>query len=365
MSYGSSTWWGCFIVPPLPETVEPRGANEPKNMRLSQQAMAACKPVLDTVWVVFIFAAIGIVLIPIGAVCAAYGIKPVEVSARYETCFDSFSGSSNWEREQYIWANANNEAALTCTFQLNITQSMNPPIYVFYEMDGLFQNNRRYVVSRSDQQLVNYHNPDTSYCLEELNYEGNSSQIINPCGLTAWTNFNDSYMASVLRRASSSSSFLQLPISSTGIAPGPDQSNMFAAYNATNFNPTVNQYRGGANITVPVNADDHFIIWMKLAPLSKFRKLWGLIKTPLNAGDVIEITAINRYNTFAFNGQKSFVLSTTTWLGGVNPFLGVAFLVTGCVSVVVGVLYFVTAVYIRPRKLGDLSVLKGWDDKEV
>ncbi|GAX85454.1 hypothetical protein CEUSTIGMA_g12870.t1 [Chlamydomonas eustigma] len=364
MSYVSSAWWGCFILPPLPETEEPRGTNEPKNMRLSQQAMAACKPVLDTVWVVFIFAAIGIVLIPIGAVCAAYGIKPVEVSARYETCFNAFPGTtSNWGREKFIWANANNDAALTCTLLINITQNMSPPIYVFYEMNGFFQNNRRYVSSRSDQQLVNYNNPDTSYCLQELNYEGNSSQIINPCGLTAWTNFNDSYTVSVLRQAASPSSFQQIPITSKGIAPEPDQSNMFAAYNTTYFNPSINQYRGGANITVPVNSDDRFIIWMKLAPLSKFRKLWGLIETPLFAGDVIEVSAVNRYNSFAFNGQKSIVLSTTTWLGGVNPFLGISFLVTGCVSVVVGVLYFITAVYIRPRQLGDLSVLQGWDDK--
>ena len=58
---------------------------------------------------------------------------------------------------------------------------------------SLFQNNRRYVISRSDTQLVNKPSPDTSACTPQLNYADNSSLTINPCGLTAWTFFNDSY----------------------------------------------------------------------------------------------------------------------------------------------------------------------------
>ena len=55
--------------------------------------------------VVFIYLAIGAVLLPIGAVCLAYGIKPVEVSQRYDqNCFSpNFTGSTNGERQQYVW----------------------------------------------------------------------------------------------------------------------------------------------------------------------------------------------------------------------------------------------------------------------
>jgi hypothetical protein len=50
------------------------------------------------------------------------------------------------------------------------------------------------------------------------------------------------------------------------------------------------------------------------------------------------------------------VLGTTTWLGGRNPFLGIAYIVTGALSIVLG-LVFVVLKAARPRKFGDLSKL--------
>ena len=64
-----------------------------------------------------------------------------------------------------------------------------------------------------------------------------------------------------------------------------------------------------------------------------------------------------RYNSYSYDGQKSVVLSTTTWLGVTNPFMGIVFIVTGSIAVVIGGIYFIAATFIRPRNLGDLSVL--------
>lgn len=48
-------------------------------------------------------------------------------------------------------------------------------------------------MSRSDTQLVNKPSPDTSSCDPQLYYASNTSRVINPCGLTAWSYFNDTY----------------------------------------------------------------------------------------------------------------------------------------------------------------------------
>ena len=60
----------------------------------------------------------------------------------------------------------------------------------------------------------------------------------------------------------------------------------------------------------------------------------------------------DRYNTYAFGGRKKLVFSTASWLGGKNPFLGLAYFVTGGAS-----LAFATALMVlacsTPRRLGD------------
>lgn len=54
------------------------------------------------------------------------------------------------------------------------------------------------------------------------------------------------------------------------------------------------------------------------------------------------------YPVAGFNGHKGVVLSTTSWLGGRNSFLGIAYLVVGAWCVIFGI-FFIAKNYRSPR----------------
>lgn len=84
---------------------------------------------------------------------------------------------------------------------------------------------------------------------------------------------------------------------------------------------------------------EDLIVWMRTAALPTFRKLYGKIEEDLEEDDVITVKLKNNYNTYSFGGKKKIVLSTSSWLGGKNDFLGFANLFVGSFSILISIIF--------------------------
>jgi len=95
---------------------------------------------------------------------------------------------------------------------------------------------------------------------------------------------------------------------------------------------------------------------MRTAGLPDFKKLYRIIDTDVPKG-TYTVRVNSYYPVSSFGGKKHVVLSTTTWIGGKNPFLGYAYIVVGAICFVLGIVFGLKH-KISPRKLGDTKYLE-------
>ena len=128
-----------------------------------------------------------------------------------------------------------------------------------------------------------------------------------------------------------------------------------------------------SNLTNGYKNED-LIVWMRTAALPSFRKFYRRVDHSNTASTVFSNTLpkgnysvticysksylcayyilfwtifsiflikILDYPVTIFGGSKLFIISTTTWIGGKNPFLGIAYLVVGCTCIVLGCIFLV------------------------
>ncbi|KAF7801454.1 ALA-interacting subunit 3-like [Senna tora] len=325
-----------------------KNAKKPKYSKFSQQELPAWKPILTPGWVISTFAITGIIFIPLGLTSLFASENVVEFAFHYDqVCLPPDTNNA----VAFI-QNANTNK--TCTRKWIVEKTMKSPVYVYYQLDNYYQNHRRYVKSRSDPQLA-YRSAedDTSNCNPESTTpqtpDNKGGKPIVPCGLIAWSLFNDTYKFSTKDK--------DLLVNKKNIAWKSDQSSKFGS-DVYPKNFQAGGLIGGAklNESIPLSEQEDLIVWMRTAALSTFRKLYGKIETDLEANDEIQLVIENNYNTYSFNGKKKLVLSTATWIGGKNEFLGLAYICIGGLSLAFSIVFILLYV-LKPRPLGDPSYL--------
>ncbi|KAK9732991.1 hypothetical protein RND81_04G036400 [Saponaria officinalis] len=328
------------------ESSSKKSSKKPKYSRFTQQELPACKPILTPAWVITVFVAVGIVFIPLGLVSLSASESVVEVVREYHE--DCVPPTYKNNMVGYI---KSADIDKTCRLNMSVPKHMKRPVYVYYQLNKFYQNHRRYVKSRNDKQLRSKAYEDsTTFCEpEEAVGTGKGRAPIVPCGLIAWSLFNDTYQFSVDSKT--------LGVNKKGISWESDRKHKFGSdVYPKNFQS--NGLIGGAklNSSIPLSEQEDLIVWMRTAALPVFRKLYGKIEEDLDANQMIWVVVQNNYNTYSFGGTKRLVLSTTSWMGGKNDFLGVGYLTVGGLSLFLA-LGFILVYLFKPRPIGDPSYL--------
>ena len=293
-----------------------------KNSKFKQQKLPGWRPVPTITSTTIIFFCFGAVFIVLGIIILVLSNKIEEISYRYD---EECDGKKN------------------CTIKLKVENDMEKNIMVYYQLDGFYQNHRRYVKSKSDDQLsgkdISFEamkdSQDCDPVITNKEMGKNKSitgetlvedEVAIPCGLIAKSFFDDKFSDwKVIDKLEESS---PLFVNESNIAWKADKELKYK---------NVNKAKQWIDLT-----DEHFIVWMRPAGLPNFRKLWGRITDrDLKAGTQIEVKIENNFEVSSFKGKKYLILSTVNAFGGKNSFLGISYIVLGGISIILAIVFVI------------------------
>lgn len=266
-----------------------------------------------------------------------------------------------------------------CTVTFTMTEDVSDDLMVYYELNNFYQNHRRYVGSRDADQLMGKSRAESDLSLSCDPLYKNGTLLLNPCGLIANSLFNDVITTSsktldetgIAWKSDREKKFAQVDgfksglksSYSGGVCPTGyseyDESGTAYCYMYPEDNKYQYLYESYPEVISPLDGvtNEHFIVWMRTAGLPNFRKLYGKIEgQPFSKGDTLVFNIQQNFAVNDFKGKKSIVISTVGQFGGKNPYLGVAYIVVGSISLFFGCLFLIKHIF-YPRKMGDLSKL--------
>lgn len=324
-------------------------SKKPDNTAFKQQRLPAWQPILTAGTVLPAFFVIGIIFIPIGI-----GIFVTSNNIReYEIDYTGIDPSSPCNKCLNVsW----NSTPCVCVINFTLNYAFESNVFMYYGLSNFYQNHRRYVKSRDDSQLNGDKNSLTNPSKECDPYRVNQNKPIAPCGAIANSMFNDTLTLYRIVNGTEK----DITLTKNGIAWWTDKNVKFRNPSGNGSDTLKDIFK---DTTKPINwqkpvyeldptnpdnngfVNEDFIVWMRTAALPTFRKLYRLIEKnekpfALEPGNYSLKVEYN-YPVLSFDGRKRMILSTISWMGGKNPFLGIAYITVGSICFFLGVVLLI------------------------
>ncbi|OCF35096.1 transcription regulator [Kwoniella heveanensis BCC8398] len=374
-------------VPPT-EKEKVKWSKRPANTAFKQQRLKAWQPILTPKAVLPTLFIIGLIFAPIGALIVWGSGKVTTITLDYTQCdvdaptdgsfqdmpsssydyaLKSGSSATKSSISSPTWSFTNDSSRgvgqeARCEIEFEVPYNLGPGVFLYYKLTNYYQNHRRYVMSLDTSQLKgdikSASDIDGGDCKPITSQDG---KPYYPCGLIANSIFNDTFGPVVLLNPQNGEQNQTYNFTEKGIAWGGIAKNYAAspAYDSpTDVLPPPNwalRYPNGYVDGIPnLREDEHFQIWMRIAALPTFRKLWARNDDEVMTQGRYRLVAYMNYPVKQFSGTKSVVISTVSWIGGKQPFLGWAYIAAAILCVVLALAGLLRHL-IKPRKLGDMS----------
>lgn len=335
--------------------------SKPHNSPFYQQRLLSYQPVLTPQKAIPFLIFLGLLFIPLGIVFLLTSNGVVEYVLDYTDCLaeapegDTFADTT----QSFQWRKKGKVCEMR--FKTTVRKPMGRPVFLYYQLSNFYQNNRLYAKSYNYEQLMG--KPLTNNELRDCEplVGPDDSSVYYPCGLIANSLFTDTITVE------------RFNFSPDNIAYSYDKK-MYgqSEYNLNQIRvfPPPSWTKAGLNLnpdgsykSLPdLHRDERFMNWMRVSGLPTFRKLYGRYDGVIPEQTELTISVVDNYNVKSFNGRKAIVISTASWMGGKNRFLGYAYISFGTFLIIVGMVCLARHL-LAPRPLGDKRYLSWYAEK--